>query len=494
MRGAGRSGRAARAFVLALCAAVLPACVSFTDDIHLAPLYTRISTAGGACETEAFAGIVRTVRPDYWSEVSEWELHPLVCQDLGPGGSSLTRFIVPMGSRVERGGETVTQLLPLARYQEEHDINGLPRWRFSALPGIVWSKDEDGRIVRAVFPFGGVVERWATYDRITFALFPLYMRTERQGGVYHHFLWPLFSWGYNGRGELDFHAWPLYGLARPGHSESGYVLWPLFTWSHNHLGRPPELQERRWMLFPFYGQSEIGTFKAWTVLWPFFGYSRDTRSGYWSWDGPWPLVCIQRPGTSTDVAYRTRLWPFYSYFEGDGMISRWVAWPIFNQREERYSDGSRFATSFIPFFQRWEQFDLEGRSKGSWEKLWPLYQYRVDGPRTRLGFPTLLPFWELPDVDEHYAWMWELYMRQTDGERVHERSWGGLWRRESDSREVREYVAGVWSRRTYRDCGRNVRETSFLFGLLRWRSSSERGFEMMRPALPGPGWPALRGN
>jgi hypothetical protein len=35
-----------------------------------------------------------------------------------------------------------------------------------------------------------------------------------------------------------------------------------------------------------------------------------------------------------------------------------------------------------------------------------------------------------------------------------------------------------------------VRETSLLFGLLRWRASHKGGVELLAPAFPGPGWPA----
>jgi hypothetical protein len=37
-----------------------------------------------------------------------------------------------------------------------------------------------------------------------------------------------------------------------------------------------------------------------------------------------------------------------------------------------------------------------------------------------------------------------------------------------------------------------VRETSLLFGLLRWRSRGSDSLEWMLPALPGPGWPLER--
>lgn len=96
----------------------------------------------------------------------------------------------------------------------------------------------------------------------------------------------------------------------------------------------------------------------------------------------------------------------------------------------------------------------------------------------------------MPDIDEHYGWLWELYRRESGTGRTQERAWLGLWRRERDEAEVREYASGLWSRRKYRREGDMVRETSFLFGLLRWRESRASGLEFLRPAFPGPGWPA----
>lgn len=488
-----RTGTAQLAALLAT--ALSASCASFSDDLHLAPFVSNVSTAGGGREAEALAGAIRVARPRPFDPANSWEVHPLICHDELGDGEALTRFLTPFGTRVQRGDEVVLQLAPLVRHQDDHDENGLPRRRTFALPGLFWYEDASRRVARAFFPFGGVIERYATYDRITFALFPLYMRTERSGGTFHHFLWPIFSYGRNGKGELDWHVWPLYGVARPGHAESGFFLWPFFLWARERPYLAPQMQPRRWMFWPFYGVSRVGTLTSRVALWPFFGFAHDPKSGFWSWDGPWPLVRIQRPGTSDDVAYRTRVWPFYSYFRGDGLESTWAPWPFYNRRSERYADGVRRGTYIIPFWQQWAEYDERGGERASWQKMWPLYQHYEAGETARTGFPTLLPTWRLPDIDEHYAWLWELYTREQDGARVRERSWGGLWRRESDEREVREYVAGLWSRRKYRDGVATVRETSLLFGLLRWRTSTRaRGFELLRPALPGPGWPAMRGG
>jgi hypothetical protein len=75
---------------------------------------------------------------------------------------------------------------------------------------------------------------------------------------------------------------------------------------------------------------------------------------------------------------------------------------------------------------------------------------------------------------------------------VKERTWLGLWRREKDADEDRSSLVGVWAGRRYRENGGAVHETSILFGLIRWRTREDGGFELLWPSLPGPGWPLQR--
>jgi len=70
-----------------------------------------------------------------------------------------------------------------------------------------------------------------------------------------------------------------------------------------------------------------------------------------------------------------------------------------------------------------------------------------------------------------------------------ERALLGLYRRERGRGEDRVSVSGLWARRSYERDGHAVHETSLLFGLVRWRVTEGEGFDMLRPAFPGPGWP-----
>jgi hypothetical protein len=478
---------------VALAGLALTSCATFDEDVHLAPFFSNLSTAGGGREIEAVAGMIRVRRPTPSSPVNEWAVRPFISEKLEPNGDALLRFIVPLGTRRIVGQEYTLQLLPVARYQRDIDIHGHPQWKLLMLPGILWSQDDSGRIVRAFFPFGGVIENFLTFDRITFALFPLFLKTERQGQTSTSFLWPIFNFTSRPKGDATgggWRVWPIYGRqTREGQYDRRFYLWPFFHYQRNHLSS--NTPEKRWMFFPLIGHTSRGDYRADSVLWPFFGYARNPQTGFWAWDGPWPLVRILRPGRDKpDDPYRTRFWPVYSYYKGDGLESTWALWPLINVRTEVYRDAVRRGEYIFPFWRHWVRTSDEGIVT-SWSKLWPLFQNSREGELERFAFPALNPLWNLPVIDDHYAWIYELITRESLGPQIKERTWGGLWRREADENEDRASLAGLWARRQYQREGEEVVETSILFGLVRWRTWSS-GSSLMWPAVPGPGWPAER--
>lgn len=459
--------------------------------MHLAPLFSNLSTAGGGRELEAAAGAVRVRHVTPEAPWREWAVRPLVSQARDERGDSLMHFLVPLGTRQVRADEETTQLLPLFRYRQELDDLGRLRWTLLALVVFLWSHDPSGKVTKALFPVAGRIERSFTFDRIDFVLWPLYMRTERNGFTTTHVLYPIFAWSTKEGLPPSWRAFPFYGVTRTENVDRRFWLWPLFHTQKNRLRWEPEHQERRFMIWPLYGTSRKGSLRETTVLWPFFGWSSDPATGFWSWDGPWPLVRVQRPGSSGS-AERTRFWPFYSHFKDDDLESTWYLWPLVNSRTSTRVQGQRTGENIIPFWQRWTDVDSKGREFAGWNKLWPLWQVYSDPHGARLALPALNPLWRTPEVDDAYAWIYELYTRDWAPGLVRERSWGGLWRREVDPFERRSYLTGLWARRRYRHEGQDIRDTSLLFGLLRWRSRGGRFEGFLWPALPGPGFPMAR--
>ncbi len=461
-------------------------CASMQSERHLAPLFTEISRGGGGTEIEALGGIVRLRQPTPGGPFEQYALRPLVIVDRTPTGETLSHFLTPLGSSVNRGGEYTWQLLPIARYDRQVLPTGDLEWTFLSLPGIYWAHRADGRTLRAVFPFGGVLENFLSFDRIVFVLFPLFARTERDGRVTYSFLFPVFAFTYRNGGS-GWRVWPLYGWKKIEHNyERSFALWPILHWEHNRLWEPPEKQEFQWMVFPLYGRTTRDTYRSSTFLWPFFGWASDPKTDFWSWDGPWPLVRLHHdPQTGT---FRTRFWPIYSHYHGDGLDSNWYLWPVVNVRHEEYPAAHRDGLYILPFWQSWTRNDAEaGRS--SFRKLWPLLQVeRMEEHSRKLAFPALNPLWRTPEIDEMYAWIYELFTRESDHDILRERTWLGLYRHEKDALEDRVSIVGLWARRRYG----STTETSVLFGILRWRKTASGSLQWLPPAIPGPGWPLRR--
>jgi hypothetical protein len=431
-----------------------------------------------------------------------WGLRPLFLHRPRPAVHrpdelNRTRFLYPLGKVDSNSTELRWWLLPVADYRRERTEEG-EKWHFLMLPGIYLSRLPDGRRASAWFPFGGTVQELFTFERVDFVLAPLFLRTVQQGRTTWHFPWPFVMY----RSGPDGGGWRLWPLV--GHSwvddryDRWFALWPVFNFNRENLKSAAPYHETQWSVFPFYGRRTRGSWTSQTVLWPFFGYASDPATGFWALDAPWPLVRFQVPGDQRLVplpdkqgAYtRRRVWPFYSYYEGDDMVSRWYAWPLVNRRHEEYEDGERDALAVLPFYQRWNRVDDDGRTR-SFQKIWPLHQYARVGEVESHLFPQLSPFWYWPELDDHYAWLYAVYTADHGPDLTREHALWGLWRREHDAGEQRTYLSGLWSRRAYLDEDGPVTEHSLLLGLLRWRTDST-GTTLLAPALPGPGWPVRR--
>jgi hypothetical protein len=492
----GARGRRAHGAVL-LLGMLAASCAAAGSEIHLEPLYSRYSTGDGATEVEALAGLWlrREGTPGPWEVFPELEgeyesrtFGPFWGLDQRPDGSWMSRFLVPLGLASSRQGEAFSMLIPFYLWTREDLPEGGSEWRLATLPGFLMRSTEDTTEV-GWFPFVGRFQDVFTFDRIVFVLWPLFVYAERGEAVSYHFLWPFVGWT-RGGGESSFHVFPFYGRARiEGRYDRNYFLWPIFHVARNHLGGGGEEPAFTWWIFPLIGHTQRGTFEAYTWLWPFFGWSHDSRSGFWALDFPWPLVRLQR---GPDDVSRTRVWPLFSHSVADGLDAWSFLWPIVHLRHEDMPSMRRRTFYVIPFWQSWNRTDLDTGETSSWRKLFPVFMRERQGTRTRASFPTLDPLLRYSLMDRHFAWLWKLWEWQTDEDMRRERSWGGIWRRERDAAEERTSLSGLWARREYRADEREVRETSLLFGLVRWRVTEGQGFDMLPLAFPGPGWPARR--
>jgi hypothetical protein len=474
---------------LALGALAFTSCAALDADVHLAPLYTRIATADGGTLVELAGGLYRQHRRDDGGFLEWRTLAPLYGIERARDGGYVAEHPFLLGrTRVANDGHGYSYLVPLYLSWFRPEVDGARRRLLFTLPGFTLQRSA-GETRLGWFPFYGHFEDVVTFDDVRYVVWPFYVRVKRDGRVSHHLVWPFFGRA-SGRGEDSVHVFPLYGRARrEGRYDRSYALWPLFHWQRNNLGGGGEEPERAWMLFPFYGQKSRGTYRAWTGLWPFFGFARDPRSGFWALDFPFFLVRIQR---GPEDVRRTRFWPFYSHLETGELEARSVLWPIVHLRREDTSVLERDLVAVVPFWQSWDARSKVTGERSSWRKLWPLFRHERQGEWRAGTLLELDPFWRNDLVPRHVTSFFRVFEWEEAPAYRRERALLGLYRRERGRGEDRRSLAGLWASRRYASDGRRVRETSLLFGLVRWRVTEGEGFDMLPPALPGPGWPRPR--
>jgi hypothetical protein len=473
------------------------ACAGPGQEQHLAPLYTHISTAGGGEEYEALAGSVIARRKELGTPFDQWGMRPLFLHHPNLEERSRTQILYPFGRVVRGGGEFNWWIMPIIDYRRQDTEEGR-HWTLLSLPGLYLSRLPDGRTASAWFPFGGHIEELLSYDELDFVLWPFLVRTKRQGRTNYHFPFPFLSYTDDPHGG-GWRIWPLVGHTwNDNHYNRWFAAWPFYNYAEDNLKASPAKHQTKWAIFPLYSENRQGTYVSRSVLWPFFGYASDPATGFWSLDAPWPAVRLQRPGINLKTGEvpkyapsRTRFWPFWSEYEGDGMLSSWYLWPLVNVREEQYHDGQRSTVNVVPFWAQWRK-EFKAGGSDSHKKLWPVFQYHREKETRRYMFPALSPFRHWPELDENYAWIYSLYTGEHSPSITRDHALWGLWRREHDEDEERTYVSGLWSQRDYTSAGSEVTERSLLFGLLRWRSHAAEGLSLMSPAFPGPGWPVQR--
>lgn len=221
-------------------------------------------------------------------------------------------------------------------------------------PFHVWSfpfwfhgRDRLGQDYAALFPVGGVLRDFLSFDEIRFAAFPLWMETRRHGVDGQNFLWPIFAWA-KGNGQHRWRVFPLVGHSRKdGDWDRHFVLWPL--WNSARYDSGP-LAGYEWALVPVFGRAERGLESSWYVLPPFlqFTYGRGRNEGQRRILAPWPFVRIE----DSRNEHKRHFWPLYASTWSDRSRRTNILWPFYQHTRATYGDTEVQAWSLAPLFHR----------------------------------------------------------------------------------------------------------------------------------------------
>jgi hypothetical protein len=344
-----------------------------------------------------------------------------VARENAAGQRTSTTFLYPVFfARSDETGRAwsilnlINRRAPAAGPATEGTARGFDVWPF------YFSRDTGApeTSYRALFPIAGEVRHRFYRERVSWLLFPLYLRTEGRGVVARSYAWPFVRTA-SGGGVERFALWPLLGWRnQAGVSRENYYLWPFIYHKTTGLDTPAPVESGA--VLPFYAYERSTEVQAETFAWPFFGYvDRTAPYRYSEVRYFWPLF-VQGAG---DDRQRSRWAPFYTHSVIKGYDKQWVLWPLYRRDQWDEAGLTRTQSRVLYFLYRSETQRRTAQPDGPAaikDHLWPLYS-RWDNGAGRRQFQLLSPFGSIfpnnDDIKESWGPLLALYRRDVQGPR-----------------------------------------------------------------------------
>ena len=394
-------------------------------------------------------------------------LRPLYYRETDDKGGVESDLLYPLMTYRSNAEESAFQFFHLLTVDSTPDEGS----NFMLFPFLFYRNPPQGEGYFAFFPLGGKILNRFGRDRIEFALFPLYGKTERKGTETTNLLWPFFSLT-RGENEGGWAFWPLYGTAeKKGVYERNFFLWPFFFNADERLDSLDPLRTRAF--FPFFYFADSPTRTDHTYLWPFFSHIEDNRNDLEEWNFPWPIFRVI-DGKDRQML---RLLPFYSDDRTDKFHTRWLFWPIY-KKEENFTptySSQRHRVLYFLYSNTREQFVGDDRAYIRRIDLWPLVTFEEKGGVSRFSTLALLePFFPGNEqIERNWSPLWRVYQRRWDnnGNEASTFLWNLYWK----ERRGDDLLFELFPLLYYRDEEKQqLFELSLLKGLYRYTKNSDQ--------------------
>ncbi len=462
-------------FPVWLAVATVLATLSRGAEHNLWPFWVGREAPAGPIEAWQAAGPLFFSKPGAEPGARVSGFRPFYLQQ-HQGEAHRAALFYPFFTWERQPGFTSFSFFQLLNQREQLESDGSTTRGFDVWP-FYFSKQtgEPDESYRALFPIGGTIRHRLGSDRLTWALFPLYIKSVKSGRTITQTPWP-FVRRIEGDGHKGLEVWPLYGArGREGDYRRRFWLWPLFYDVQTNLSAPQP--DEKFGALPFYTRETGPGYRSETYLWPFFGYTHRTDpSAYDEKRFLWPLL-VQGRGENRHV---NRWAPFYTRSNTKGYDKTWLLWPLWRTANWE-ADGVAQEQEQLLFFLWWS---LEQRSltnpdaaPASKRHLWPLLSTWDNGAGRRqmqLLSPLEVFFPRNDTVRQLYTPLFALWRYDARG--LDEKHWSLLWHAVTWHRtaESREFHLGPLF--------------SYRRGEERTRVALGRGLLGLRRTTPGGGW------
>lgn len=437
-----------RQLLLYLAAGCLGGCSVLPSEFNLSPIYRhRLDEAGKVLEMDVAWPLIhyqataegggdfrirpfyrRLTHPDLPGFGPEPAKAAAAASDPAPVSRSDHQFLWPLGRVRTSADETHARLFPLASYDHRKFVDGHSESDWYFLFPFFWggsdqeSPDADPDSYFGLFPvYLDGPGQFLTYDRLTFVLWPLYTRTEKDERVGHIVLWPLLGTGSGpSDGDTRWHRiLPLYSfISQAGRFARYSLLWPIFSWGTEYMDTDDPMSN--FAIWPLISWQTSEKISSWSFLWPLFR-GQEIKDKKKQLDILWPLFHSLYDNTEGRETHTWWLWPLISRTTGLHQDSWSFLWPLIWWRKYDDPDGVQTQRWVLPFYKSVHR-DRKDGGEDDYLQIWPLFH--VDKKHNGTGEWSFPSPWFYRDgnevgVSEAYDWLYTLVKGRTRGQDDH---------------------------------------------------------------------------
>jgi hypothetical protein len=299
--------------------------------------------------------------------------------------------------------------------------DSMKRSRDWLLPVVFTGTDNDGERYYGLFPVFGDIHNIIGFDKLSFVLFPVYLKADQGLTEGHSLVWPLF----NRTTAKKWHKWrvfPFYGFreSREGDWCQQFLAWPIIHWSH---WSSEDRSGNAWFVFPLLGRSreqlprnEVDseaqqTAQSTTVLWPFFLFANTPSTQ--TVHAPWPFVQFNHSEFNGREQRKLYLWPFWGRADQEKKWYRFLAWPFFHQWHDTHSSETIHRTWLVPFYRDQRRL-IESSQTSRQLQVWPLFSMETRDETIDVKAFDLWPMARNPVIDRLFDPLYTVFRYKRD--------------------------------------------------------------------------------
>ncbi len=352
-----------------------------------------------------------------------------------------------------------TSLIPLIFYGNF----GVGKKYFILLPLIFYAKNSQVHLpfylrkeqnFAAFVPFYGKFTNFLGKKYMEFILFPLYVKSEKEGMTSLSFLWP-FTGIYYGEKIGGFKLWPLFAYTKKINKENKeqkkfYYLWPLghhIRYPESARSKDPTIIDMFFPLFinynkgenkidyyfPFWGRKQTKYQTTNSYLFPLLMLTKNTKYNYFQYR-ILGIILNRKKGENNNefqllniFGYKTKpnykrayiLWPIFSKLQDDYKnytFKRTYLFPFYLNQKNIQKDGTITTKSFfLPFMGKFQNKDKEKKIRNLW--MW----WYTDNDSLERNWAPFWTFYEKTIKPNGYykkSVFRKLYTIETDGDSI----------------------------------------------------------------------------